>query len=225
MEGGVRMRRRLLIVVSVLLPIAFSGAIAPPAGANPIPDMAWAVHYAGPHDSESNTCGFTVENCLNAPRGDLVVTAPPDAGRYDVYLLGVNLTMHVASTRYGIYCDGPVVFKGWTSCSDYETPTSGWPGSGEGNFQTWAVEQESFHLVLGILDLYVYGGELEICTGADPRIAMAQWCDGASPTPYCVHNEHPAFHGCLAFGKEGYNPCDFAATDETTWGLIKSLFR
>jgi hypothetical protein len=225
MEGGMSVKRLLPIVVSCTLLAGAMSTIALSAAANPIPDMAWAVHYAGPHDSQTNTCGFTVENCLNVPKGDIAPTAPPGPGRYDVYLLGINLTMHVASTRYGICCDGPIVFNGWTSCSDFEMPTPGWPGSGEGNSQTWLAEQEDFHVTLGILDLYVYGGELELCICDDPRIQDAMWCDGASPTPYCVHNSHPGFLGCLGFGKPGYNPCQYTAVEETSWGIIKSLFR
>jgi hypothetical protein len=219
------MRALLRIVVGGMLVAVAASAITLSAGANPILDMDWALHYAGPHDSQTNTCEFTVEVCLDAPRGDLEVTAPSSPGRCDVYVLGINLTMRVASARYGICCDGPVVFYGWTSCSDFETPTPGWPGSGEGNAQTWLTEQESFHLTMGVLDLYVYGGPLQICACPDPRTGYAEWCNGEDPTPQCIQVSHPAFLGCLGFGEPGYNPCQYTATEGTSWGALKSLFR
>jgi hypothetical protein len=81
------------------------------------------------------------------------------------------------------------------------------------------------NITVGILDVYAYGGVSEICVCSDPRVGFAEFCDGAQPSPNCWQFDHPYVFGCVGFGQQGYNPCDYTAVEETTWGVIKAVFR
>jgi hypothetical protein len=160
----------------------------------------WALHYAGPHDSQINTCSFGVNDC-----GEVVVDAPSSPGRYDVYVIAVDVDA-IAGTRYGLSCDGSFYFYGWTQCTDYEIPTPGWPGCNEGNAQVWSSEQPGWHVTVGILDVYVYGPS-SISTGPDPRKGFAEWCDGSMPQPICNQTWNPDAFSTVGFGIPGQIQC------------------
>jgi hypothetical protein len=183
----------------------------------------WALHYAGEHNSKTNTCAFQVVDCLT----EVVVDAPAGPGRYDVYVLALD-TNGIAGTRYGICCTGSFWFYGWTKCSDFEIPTAGWPGCDEGNAQTWTAEQPPGHVTLGILDVYVYPGLPVLYTCDDPRKGFAEWCDGTSPEPWCCQlsrAEYPKAFGCIGFGCGGYNPCGAVPLEKTSWGAVKAIYQ
>lgn len=183
----------------------------------------WALHYAGVHNAKVNTCAFHIIDCFT----EVVVDAPAGPARYDVYVLALD-TNGIAGTRYGLCCTGSFWFYGWTSCSDLELPTPGWPGCGEGNAQTWGIEQPPGHVTLGILDVYVYPGLPVLYTCDDPRVGFAEWCDGASPEPWCctlTRAEYPKAFGCIGFGCGGYNPCGTIATERTSWGAVKAIYQ
>ena len=110
----------VFIVVVLYLTVADAGASRNSQG-------AWTLHYAGHHNPGENTCGFEVTDCM----AQLEVDAPSTPGRYDIYVIATNVEA-LASTRFGIECDGSFVFYGWTSCADSEVHTEGWPGCGEG---------------------------------------------------------------------------------------------
>jgi hypothetical protein len=200
----------------------------------------WALHYAGPHNSQVNTCAFTMMDCRESPVGELVSQGPCGPGRYDVYVLALNV-VNVAGTRYGLCCDPPTGcfwFYGWTSCSDFEIPTPGWPACGEGNAQTWATGQGPGNLTLGILDVYVYPGcGCCLCACDDPRVGYGEWCDDSSPEPWCCKTSRdnvlppphcgrcPAAFGCVCFGVPGYNPCLQIPVEQKSWGALKSLYQ
>lgn len=159
---------------------------------------------------------------MNCP-WDFVVDAPGGPGRYDVYVIGVQTT-GIAGTRYGICCDGNFYFYGWTNCADLEIATDGWPGCGEGNAQTWTVEQTAGHITMGILDVYVYGpSELTACV--DPRVDFAEWCDGTEPEPMCNQVTLAQYFGRVSFGGSGYVPCPWGAVENHTWGMVKALYQ
>jgi hypothetical protein len=214
------MKMRTLLLVLVVSAMLSGMAPAGRANGTPPPN-AWALHCAGQHDSKMNTCSYTVYNCLD----QVQCSAQSGPARYDIYVIGVNLRAPVATTRYGLLCDGPFKFYGWTYCSDFQNKTAGWPGCGESIEQTWVVEQDAIFLTVGILDVYVYGGESEISICADQRVGYAEWCDGASPSPNCETVIHPIFFGSVGFGREGFNPCSADPVMQGSWGVIKSLFR
>lgn len=192
------------------------------AGAGPNALGKWVLHYAGPHDAESNACSTAPGYC------EWVVTAPAGSGRYDIYVVAADV-IAVAGTRYGIFCDGSFYFYGWTKCSDFESPTAGWPGCGEANAQTWSVEQPGYAVTIGILDVYAYGGNSKITVGVDPRVGFAEYCDGSSPSAQCDQTVNSARFGWVGFGGlQGYMPVDCGLpvpVDTRSWGALKALYR
>ena len=184
----------------------------------------WALHSAGEHNSKTNTCDLHVMDCFV----EVNVVGAGGGAREDVYILALD-TNGIAGTRYGLCCDGPFWFYGWTNCADFEIPTADWLGCGAGNAQTWMVEQDPGHVTLGILDVYVYPGcGCCMCTCDDPRKGFAQWCDASVPEPWCCEIDkdvYPAAFGCVCFGVPGYNPCGIIATKESSWGAVKAIYR
>jgi hypothetical protein len=168
----------------------------------------WALHIAGPHNSQSNTCGFRVTDCDN----DIDVTEDSPGGRFDIYVIGLDIHK-VVGTRFGLTCDGPPpYFYGWTNCAELEIPTVGWPGCGEGTALTWGSPQYGPHVTVGILDAYVYAGSnLKLEMDIDPRVGFAEWCDGEEPSPNCWQTTSSYYFGAVGFGRSGYNPCDGGA--------------
>ncbi len=177
----------------------------PPPGRNA--NGKWALHYAGPHDSVINTCDFLLVDCV-----DLDVAAPGEAGRYDIYVIAAEV-VEVAGTRYGLFCDGPFYFYGWTSCADLEIPTPGWPGCAEGIAQTFSTPRVGPYVTLGILDVYSYGSPSSLSAGIDPRVGFAEWCDGSQPSPLCNSTTSLWAFGVMGFGEYGYNPCGVVPTE------------
>jgi hypothetical protein len=161
---------------------------------------------------------------------EMVVDAPPGPGRFDIYVLGLDVGS-IAGTRYGLCCDPDACFYfyGWTKCSDFEIPTPGWIGCGEGNAQTWAVALPGPHITIGIIDAYVYAGcGATMCVCEDPRVGYAEWCDGSQPSPICVTRTRalePQAFGCVGFGMPGFNPCNLVPTEQRSWGSVKSLYK
>jgi hypothetical protein len=161
----------------------------------------WALHYVEHQDGRGDHALTEGMDCAS-----IAVDAPPGPGRYDVYILGVDVDA-VGGTRYGLTCDGPVVFYGWTDASDFWIPTPGWPGPGEANSQTWETEQQGPIVTIGVLDVYVYGSTNSISATVDPRIDYAEWCDATQPIPKCLKKSLPELFGTIGFGTPGTNPC------------------
>jgi len=187
----------------------------------------WGLHYAGPHDEKGHTCDFTVEDCVF----DIVTEAPPGPGSFDVYIVATDVH-GIAGISYGLECDEPFYFYSWTKCSDFEIPTEGWPGCGEGNAQTWASEQLGPNVTVGILNVYVYAGQNRLLAWDDPRWGFAEMCDGSEPTPICHKRSREGdwpdsvYFGIVGFGTDGWNTCFLIDPVETrTWGSIKALYR
>lgn len=181
-------------------------------------DGKWVLHFAGQHDSKANTCAFQIED-----GEQVVVEGPSGPGRYDVYVVAVEVD-RIAGTRCGLSCDGQFQFYGWTSCSDFEIPTAGWPGCGEGIAQTWVNEQQGPYVTVGVLDVYVYGIGL-LRTATDPRVNAAEWCDGSAPQPICYQTADQDAFGSIGFGQAGYNPISEVSMQKTTWGAVKAMYR
>lgn len=212
------MKKLLLVVIYITL-------IPAPAGAGATKNEArkWALHCAGIHNSKANTCGFEILQCSD----EISVYGGVLGDRNDVYILALDVH-GIAGTRYGLWCDGPLYFYGWTKCSDFEIPTAGWPGCGEANAQTWTSERTGPFVTLGILDVYVYGTSRCMCVCADQRVGFAEFCDGSQPSPICIRKTEPVFFGCLEFNGSGcgYNPCGTPVSEEAgSWGALKALYR
>ena len=54
----------------------------------------FALHYAGPHSSKTNTCDFTATAC-----GDIVVNGGNGDAAYDIYVIATNVGA-IAGIRY-----------------------------------------------------------------------------------------------------------------------------
>ncbi len=211
---------RALLPVLILLLIS---AYVADANAGPNANGKWVLHYAGPHNSKTNTCATGPEYC------DYVTSAVVDAGRYDVYVIAADV-QRVASTRYGLVCEvamgGGFFFYGWTTCSDFEDPSAAWPGCGEGNAQTWTDEQLGLAVTVGILEVYFYGGIANLELAPDPRVGFGEFCDGSSPSPQCDQNTLPGYFGAVGFNKLGFLPVECGVpTDQTSWGALKALYK
>lgn len=161
----------------------------------------WSLHFAGQHNAKANTGDFDIVKCE-----DLVVDGPDSPGRYDVYVVAADVD-RIAGTRYGLGCDGTFFFYGWSSASDLEIPTSGWPGCGEGNAQVWSQEQDGAFVTLGVLDIYTYGSPDRLSAAVDPRVGFGEWCDGTEPSPICLQQTAVDAFGSVGFGTPGLNPC------------------
>jgi hypothetical protein len=181
---------------------------------------SWTLHFAGPHDAETNTCDYMVTDCMV----QIVVDAPPGPGRYDVYVIATDV-VGIAQTSFGLSCDGSFTFHGWTGCGDSEVPDTGWPGCGEGITVGWMSEQPGPHVTVGILDVYV-DGTATVCSGVFPSLGKAEFCDGSIPDPVCAQRGGVVPFGCVGFGSYGgYATCPAPLPpDQATWGLIKSLY-
>ncbi len=184
-------------------------------------DAKWALHFAGDHNPQDNTCALHLDDCSD---GTMVTRGPGGVGRYDIFVVAIEVS-GISATRYGLCCEGSFFFYGWTSCSVLEIPEAGWPGCGTGNAQTWSFEQPGPHVTAGVLDVYVYGtSRLATCT--DPRTGTGEWCDGSSPSPICNTISDSRYFGSVGFGQAGYNPCGLKGNgEETTWGRLKSMYR
>ncbi len=210
------------IVFTVCACAALLFAAVAPADAVVNANGKWALHFAGTHDTKNNTCDFTVVNC-----SDIVSAATGDLGRYDVYVVAVDV-VELTATRYGICCSGGAgtfYFYGWTNCADLEIPTDNWPGCGEANAQTYSLPQPGPNVTWGILDVYHYGGIQVLSICVDNRVGFAEFCDGSDPSPICYATTDGAHFGCLGFGCTGYNPCSEVPVMETTWGKVKATYR
>ena len=217
------MRKKAAFPLSVSL---LCGVLCTTAGGRSNSEGGWQLHFAGEHNERTNTCALQVADCEAPPRGDVVVDAPGEPGRYDVYILALNVDQ-IAGTRYGLCCEGSFYFYGWTACCDLELPSSGWPGSGSGNAQTWGQQRVGPHVTLGILDVYTYGAG-RMCVCSDPRVDFAEFCDGSFPVPQCNTTTDSDAFGCVGFGKPGYSSCGWKSGgkgERTTWGRLKATFR
>jgi hypothetical protein len=194
-------------------------ALAAPAGAVKNANGKWALHYAGVHNAKANTCDLTIVDCAG-----IVTEAPGTAGRYDVYVVAVDV-VGISGIRYGVACAGPFFFYGWTKCSDFEIPTTGWPGCGEANAQTWTSEQLGPHVTVGILDTYHYGGLAVLKMDSDARVGFAEFCDGSEPSPICYQTTDNTRFGCVGFDCAGYNPCSEVPVEQRSWGQVKAIYR
>jgi len=213
--------KKLLLV---FLGAAFICLMATDAQALKNSNGKWALHDAGAHNAKGNTCSLTITDCTS----QINVVGGGGGAREDIYVIAVDV-QGIAGTRYGLCCDGPVYFYGWTKCSDFEIPTDNWPGCGEANAQTWTTEQPGPNVTIGILDAYIYGNTycMSICT--DPRVGFAEWCDGSEPSPICFQADGsvPSYFGKVGFNGSGcgFNPCDIVPLEQRSWGAVKSLYR
>lgn len=217
------MKKSLLALV-VLVVVCLT---ATTANSCPNPAGKYSMYYGGPHDAKANTCDYVVTDC----NSEVSYVVTPSCAGIDVYLVATDVN-RIAGIRYGTRCEvsvGAGIYScGWTSCSDFEIPSPGWPGCGENNAQTWTSEQLGPHVTLGIMDVYIYAGTIaKLGFGPDTRVGFAEMCD-ASPLPLCCRRfeTHYTAFGMLGINRLGYNPCGMLCpAEQTTWGAVKAQYR
>jgi hypothetical protein len=208
------MKKMFLAVLGIALISSFSVAEA-------------ALNYNGKFALYLNgtDCGVQMADCT----GGITHTATDGSARFDLYLMAIDVN-GIAGARYGLHCNETTpppnfFFYGWTSCSSFEISSSGWPGCGEDNAQTWTSEQAGPHVTVGILDVYTYPGAIaRLCVGPDSRVGFAEFCDGSEPSPLC-NTVAPGGFGCFGVNRLGYNPCSEVPVEQKSWGAVKSLYR
>lgn len=213
------MKRMLLAVVGVALVCM----MATSAYAGPNHNGKFALHVAG----GSGTCDFVMTDC--ATQMDTEVPFSETEATYEIYVMALDVS-NITAARYGLYCEVALgtgfYFYPWTNCADLEIPTPGWPGCDEGNAQSWTSMQPGPHVTMGILDVYVYAGtNAKLAMAVDPRTGFAEFCDNSEPNPLCDRATEPAAFGFVGFGRHGYNPCSEVPGTNSTWGVVKSLYR
>lgn len=134
---------------------------------------------------------------------------------YDVYVAVAHLDTDVGfrGTDFGLQYDAPLGVFDWTTCSDLEFPSGGWPASGSGNVLTWQHCQQNIapgfpgeggREFVGVLYVYAYGsGHIQIGPRPVPiRSPNVASCSG-------LESHVPLDHwGFAGFGfSHGYNPC------------------
>ena len=221
------MRSALLLVLTVAIcfalgPVCCGVANATPSGNH---NGKFALNIAGPHGVKTNRCLFDITDCNT----QLVTDSTDLSGRYDIHIIAMDVE-EIAAGRFGLDCEvtlGPdFTFYDWRNCTDFENPTAGWPGCGEGNAVSWTSPQPGPHVVIGFFDVYLSPDmNAQLCADVDPRVGFAEFCDGSEPAPFCVRTTNPNAFGCVGFNRLGYNPCGIVPVQRSTWGSLKSLYR
>lgn len=206
-----------------------------------IPDFAHAqiqepkilLHAQTP--TTKNPCADSPSN-VNCQTGGiqppLTVNWPADGSPAHVYAMLTNVSIEQNGLRaavFGIEYQNALV-SAWDACGNLSTPSSNWPGSGEGivvTFQTCQTDN-SFgyrNALLGYFYIASYADDLFRIT---PRIV--------TPTPELAYANcsletfpiNPSDGtGAVGFGStEGSIPCNMPpiAVEPGTWGGVKKLF-
>jgi hypothetical protein len=191
-----------VLVVAVALTLVLSASAF--AGANP--DGKTAVHVI-PHGSRTCAKGYPVV----AGCGDIITTEPGlDVDAFPVFY---DLNEY-QGFDYGMTFPGPYSCA-FTSCSDLAIGTIVWPGDGISH--AWYVCQPGPIVLPGWG--WIYGsGEVHVVphpTAGGPNIGD---CAGELDVPVCY-----TFAGIGGFF--GDDPCRPTATEQSTWGSIKGIFK
>lgn len=211
------MKRALLIFTGC----AFLCLLISGVGANPLPPR-FVTHWAGPHDSQQNTCDFSVGSCLSvAHGGDVVVNAPGAPGIYDVYVFPLY-PPGMTEVTFKVCCNQSIDIIDWTSCGDSVSVSPGWPDCGEYVSVFWH-EGLYDNPMVAILVVEVLESPAQLCLCDGDGITSI--CYGTGPDRWCERYFSTADLGCIGFGVTGYNPCDSTPVEGITWGAIKALFR
>lgn len=185
-------------------------------------DVKWILHFAGDHAPEVNDCSLEILDCT-----EICGATEAGLGRYDLYVLAIDVPFGIQETRFGICTEDDFTFYGWTGCGDYEDPSSGWPGNDEGITIYWtSVFFGGPHVTLGILDVYANPPAIiKVCP--DPRVGYAEYCETDLASAYCQQATHPVFFGWVGFQQNGYVPCGYdpVPVERGSWGAIKALYR
>jgi hypothetical protein len=191
--------KKVLLAAAALACIGGTALAGPNANGSLIVALADGVEYT--NDIE-NYCGATgLQNCLDA------IVQFDGTSTVVLGVLGAFPSVanpRVAGVTFGwAYDAAEVTFVAIGACGDFELPTGGWPGSGEGTAVTWATAQTST-----ILDIYwaaaynYYGNAQTLDLGVHPTQG-ADFADDSIPSVL----DPIAFFGSFGFATAGTLPC------------------
>jgi hypothetical protein len=202
MRGGF-VEMRLVIAIMV---IAIVASVASPclAGNNPLGKVA--VHVR-PHNAKLACNAGTILDCTDVVETEASFSVDAFPVFYDlVEFLGVE---------YGLNWPAWTYSAAFTSCSDLVIDAVDWPGSGAAH--TWTSCQTGV-AIPSFVWLYADGAG-QICPTDNPSVGAIRIldCSEALDIPTSVF--------CAGvYGATGDDPCQ-DATEATTWGAIKNVFR
>jgi hypothetical protein len=105
---------------------------------------------------------------------------------------------------------------GWTDCADFAI--GGIAFSGDSISQTWSTCQMGWAVVCGLAWIYPGAGYICMVPHGESGFIGVTDCDFQPDVPVGIF--------CAGVGGEtGDDPCTPTATEPTTWGGIKSMFR
>jgi len=142
-------------------------------------------------------------------------------GDLDVMPVFYDLASYSA-IGFGLTWPAEWLTMSWTRCKG-DLAVGGISNPGDGTGITWTVCQTSWSIALGAGWLYASGAG-SVCPIPDPATGDIGVVDCApSPGPYL---DYPMCLSCAGIGGViGDDPCRPTATQPSTWGEIKSMFK
>lgn len=231
----------------LILLIALSLLVVPPAGATGVDDVVIALHV----QAHAEKAAFI---CTSASPSEQVL--PLSCSDYntqgslhmllDVYVVVARAdTVGISGVTFGIDYEGGKIGSGldimtWNLCaSGLEFQSNGWPGPATGNIVTWVTPAECATQLIGsdgvhgvVGAFYVYAYDEDILQIRDhpliesrERLAAAD-CSGAT----AFLDPDSGILGAAAFTDHPWscNPCVapcIVPVRSTTWGAIKKKYR
>lgn len=191
-------------------------------------------------------CNYTVQwntgigPAPNRPYAWLVVAKAPEAEGIGGISCGVDWGMVQSDP-------GEAMQVAWTRCSDLEFPSGGWPAPGGGNRITWAAQTNcqrkqgdgtfctttaGFFYITSYYDYLIEAAYIRLTKNFNIVPAELKFADCAA----MESDVDPLAAGWLGINANssdikvpGCNPClgpceEPVATNETTWGKVKTLY-
>lgn len=190
--------KKVLLAAAAVAVMGGTAIAGPNAGGTLVATLADGVVYTS---DEESYCGAGATDCATAN------------GRYDntdtavINVLAVfpgAANPRLAGVTFGVaYNDAEIFLQGWGACGDFELPTGGWPGSGEGTAVTYSSAQES-----NLVDVYwfaaynYYGNANSFDLAAHPSQG-ANFADDSVPSEL----DPIAALGSFGFSTDGNVPC------------------
>ncbi len=194
-----------ILAIALALTLVLSAAVI--AGQNP--NMKCAVHVEA-HNAKRACSGLVViEDCTQ------IVTTYDD---YSFDAMPVFFDLYgITGAEYSLNWPAWTYSAAWTGCSDFTIGGIKWPG--DNISQTWTECQIQYAVICGWAWLYADDAGM-ICMGphSESGFIGCTDCNFEEESPMC-------FFCAGVYGAVGDDPCEPTATEPSTWGSIKSMFK
>jgi len=192
-----------ILAIALALTLVFAAVAT--AGSNP--NVKAVVHVQS--YSAKNNCGnlqtFTTCEDFVTTNGEAQLHALP------IFFDATGIT----GVEYALTWPGGSS-AGWTGCGDFAIGGIQW--SGDSISQTWTLCQMGYAVVCGLAWIYPGAGFICMVPHGESGFIGVTDCDFQPDTPMCFF--------CAGVGGEiGDDPCEPTATEASTWGGIKSMFK